>query len=86
MIEDNAIPEAEAVGKICVSIQIGNCIGSRCMGWRWVDPEYERTRLVDAGGEPDGAGWEVRNPPGIGPCWQRKTIVRRGYCGLAGSP
>lgn len=62
------------------------CIASECMAWRWVEPETEYYPGYSEGGipldKPAGDGWEKS-----GAGWSRQwPVVRRGFCGLAGTP
>lgn len=59
-----------------------NCIGSRCMSWRWAEDRVLRsynsneTRPVVIGQTFDGSKWFMDESPS----------TTRGYCGLAGKP
>lgn len=57
----------------------GNCIGSRCMAWRWTDPAYKLEPLMTVE-EARELGARDGDAP---PCREVPTPNRRGRCGLA---
>lgn len=57
---------------------VGPCIASACMAWRW-----DRLEEVKEGGD------HPHKWPDVAPCHSKDTerrFVRFGYCGLAGRP
>ena len=67
---------------------LGNCIGSRCMWFRWWALE---TEFVSGDERPEGDGWvegtmHSMATSAVSKAWSRTVGEKRGYCGMAGKP
>lgn len=70
------------------------CLGPGCMAWRWREGEFEIRFTHPTEAAPVGGNWaahplqpaEVPDFNGVMTRWRRRTPVRHGFCGLAGSP
>jgi hypothetical protein len=100
----SAVTEAQAAQQWCpfvrpgVSGQHTNCIGRRCMAWRWADGALELhvVRWGRAGLPDPKEGWKrdpeadrrahMMHPMDREPpiAFSRPVLHPRGYCGLAG--
>jgi hypothetical protein len=65
-----------AAAKVCPILNM-NCIGSKCMAWRWEKEDRWEERCSDYAAEVQQGLYHSGSP---------KTLDRQGYCGLAGKP
>lgn len=62
-----------------------NCSGSRCMAWRWAEPEYRGQQKLEKGhAPPDGDGWTLKTTDQKFDYYVQARPARKGFCGLAG--
>lgn len=81
--------EEEAKHKVCPQPDIGRCLASECMAWRWSEDKIEIKRVYHSPDAPAGEGWkrygEIGQSQGLTwQEWARLTPNRQGVCGLAG--
>jgi hypothetical protein len=51
-----------------------SCIGTKCMAWRWAEPEFRTSFEAQS----PGVGWRQLEK-GMG--WRQDVTNRRGFCG-----
>lgn len=86
--EDGGSNRFQSGGKLFTSPKACRCLASKCMWWRWHDPEHETLLFADGEvAEAKRRGWEFGESSNCSLAkGSRPAAQRRGYCGMAGTP